>query len=63
MTLDIEPLLVECRQAQDRMSAKNPHKHLLYRLELALMICLKERSEHLRAQRAAEAHAPQHVQV
>lgn len=52
--IDLKQLLLDCHVAQDRMSRKNPHKHLLVRMEMALMIALTQRSEHLRA-KAADA--------
>ena len=43
VAIDVAQLLTDCRAAQDRMSNKNPHKHVLLRMELALMVLLRER--------------------
>lgn len=47
LTLDIQRLILDCRAARDRMSAKNTHKSLLFDIEMALIALWQERREHL----------------
>ena len=55
-TIDLRQLLLDCHAAEGRMGNKNSHKHLLLRVEMALMALWQERREHLREKAADARH-------